>query len=670
MRKLTLVFALFAAVVALADEEVPLPIWKMPYVWQRHTQLRTQLVDALRRGDAEKMEEICREALRVMPGDATWHYNLACALAHRDSPGVALNELAKAIDFGFHDADTIARDKDFERMRSLPRFAELVERARSLKGKPGRGRPEPKIAIAHPGRKLILEEENLGWNFDAGVFEARMKIDYPSGTISPQAGNFGKSKPTAPERPYVVAWISEGTSLGNVGDLYVNRDGGHSMLAVGDFPGLINVVPNHEAKAAHIEKDHPNTIYPNCAVFGNISRAKVGGPYWRSLGRASMTESGLAVRMNLLYRLNQFWIMPAHMDFGKKDIGDVFPGVAPFQFITVGSSWTDQGPLRAALAASASFRRPVKDEIVRRCLVGPTMQWLMRRTRKGIETEEDYLSPTAHPVAFDGSSLDTERLVETAHALRPDQIPPVASLSLINSRKHPIHYPAPVRDYPDAIAEVLYSTSSAICLVLRAVEGERTFMFHARADGADTPSTFTWRVVHGDASAVKIVETGEADDATPERGFAKILIDRRNLTTRIDVACFAKSETSSYGAPSIISFFPIPQETRTYRPDGQIASIDYANEKKVYSDPIVSLPRKWKDVYSYDDNGKPLGWTRISDGKEVASFTPSGHRIVDRRADGTPSKIVRVKYIPRATNDKMEPLTLSYMDDGEPFDVK
>jgi len=670
MRKLVLVFALLAAMAAVADEEVPLPIWNMPHVWQRHTQLRGQLFDVLRRGDAEKMEEICREALRVIPGDATWHYNLACALAQRDTPGVALNELAKAIDFGFHDADTIARDKDFARVRSLPRFAELVEKAQSLKGKPGRGRPEPKTAIARPGGKLILEEENLAWNFDAGVFEARMKIGAPASAISLQAANFGKSKPTAPERPYVAAWISEGTSLGNVGDIYVNRDAGHSMLAVGDFPGLVNVIASQGAKAAHIDTDHPNTVYPDCAVFGNISRARQGGPYWRSLGRSSMTDSGLAVRMNLLYRLNQFWIMPAHMDFGKKDIGDVFPGAAPFQFITVGSSWTDQGPLRAALAASASFRRPVKDEIVRRRLVGPTMQWLLRRTRKGIQTEEDYLSPKAHPTAFAGSSLDTERLVETAHALRPDQIPPVVSLNLINSRKNPIRYPAPVKDYPDAISEVLYSTSSAICLVLRAVEGERTFLFHARADGVDAPSTFTWRVVHGDASAVKIIATGEADEATPERGFAKMLIDRRNITNRIDVACFAKTATSSWGAPSIISFFPVPQETRTYRPDGQIASIDYANEKKVYSDPVVSLPRHWKDVYSYDASGKPLGWTRFSDGKEVAAFTASGHRIVARRADGTPSKAVRVKYLPRATNDNMEPLTLSYMDDGEPFDVK
>jgi hypothetical protein len=31
---------------------------------------------------------------------------------------------------------------------------------------------------------------------------------------------------------------------------------------------------------------------------------------------------------------------------------------------------------------------------------------------------------------------------------------------------------------------------------------------------------------------------------------------------------------------------------------------------------------------------------------------------------------VHVKYVPRSTNDQLEPVTLSYIDEGEPFDVK
>ena len=136
-----LAFAILLVAAVCAAEEKPLPVWRMPQVWPRHMQLRQQLINVMQAGDDAKMEEICREALSVIPGDATWHYNLACALAKRGAPG-ALAELENAIDFGFRDADGIAKDPDFARVRENPRFAELVEKARSLRGQPGRGHPE------------------------------------------------------------------------------------------------------------------------------------------------------------------------------------------------------------------------------------------------------------------------------------------------------------------------------------------------------------------------------------------------------------------------------------------------------------------------------------------------------------------------------------------------
>ncbi len=669
MKKLT--FAILLVAAACAAEEKPLPVWRMPQVWPRHVQLRQQLINVMKEGDDAKMEEICREALSVIPGDATWHYNLACALAKRGAPG-ALAELENAIDFGFRNADSIAKDSDFARVRDNPRFAELVEKARSLRETPGRGHPMVRPTAVQPNGTLMLDETNVSWNFDAGLFEAQFLVTDPTTPVASQANAFRKSEPNEPDRPYVIAWISDGTAASNLGDVYVNRDRGHSPLTISDFPGIVNVQSCPAAKAAQVDANHPNTLFPNCAVFGNISRARLTGPYWRSFGRASMTDPGLANRMNILYRNNQFWVLVAHLDYGKKDIGDVYPGAAPFQFVSVGSSWSDQAFIRAALSASASFTRPTKEAIIRRHLMGPTLQWLLRRTCKGVDSEGDYLSPKAHPTAFRGDALDTVRLVKKAHALLPEQVPPFAALDLINSRANPIPYPVPGRDYPDAAPEVLYATSSAICLVLRAPAGTRPFLFRAHAEG--TPGTssasFTWRVVHGDASAVTIKAPDGTTDTTPENGFAQITVDRRRIKERIDVACFAKTDGTEWGAPSFISFFPIPQEGRVYRPDGQIDSIDYANPDGAYSDPAVALPRHWKDTYAYDDDGKLLGWTRSYNGRDAAAFTAAGDRIVERRADGTPAKAVHVKYVPRATNDKLEPVTLSYIDEGEPFDVK
>jgi hypothetical protein len=304
--------------------------------------------------------------------------------------------------------------------------------------------------------------------------------------------------------------------------------------------------------------------------------------------------------------------------------------------------------------------------------MGPTLQWLLRRTYKGVDSEDDYLSPKAHPTAFKGNDIDTVRLVQKAHALLPEQIPPLVAIDLINSRVHTIPYPVPGRDYPDVAPEILYFTSSAACIVLRAPEGMRPFLFRARIDGAPAtgPASFTWHVVHGDASAVTIKAPDNEEGATPEKGIAQITVDRRRIKERIDVACFAKTADTEWGAPSFISFFPLPNESRTYRSDGRIESIDYSNPDGVYSDPAVSLPRHWKDTYSYDDTGKLLGWTRSYNGKDTAAFTAAGDRIVKRNADGSPAKAVHVKYVPRSTNDQLEPVTLSYIDEGEPFDVK
>ena len=669
MKKLA--FAILLVATVCAAEEKPLPVWRMPQVWPRHVQLRQQLINVMKEGDDAKMEEICREALSAIPGDATWHYNLACALAKRGAPG-ALAELENAIDFGFRDADGIAKDPDFARVRESPRFMELVEKARGLKGKPGRGHPELHPAAVQPNGHLLLNETNVVWNFDAGVFEAMFHVTDPTTPIASQANAFRKSEPNEPDRPYVIAWISEGTAASNLGDVYYNRDRAHSPLTLTDFPGIVNVQPGPAARAARVDEDHPNMLFPNCAVFGNASRARLGGAYWRSYPRVSMTEPGLANRMNLLYRNNQFWVFPAHMDYGKRDIGDVYPGVAPFQMVSVGSSWSDQAFLRAALAASASFTRMTKQAIIRHNLMGPTLQWLLRRTYKGVDSEDDYLSPKAHPTAFKGNDLDTVRLVQKAHALLPEQIPPLVAVDLINSRVNTIPYPVPGRDYPDVAPEILYFTSSAACIVLRAPEGMRPFLFRARIDGAPatSPASFTWRVVHGDASAVTIKAPDGESSATPEKGIAQITVDRRRVKERIDVACFARTADTEWGAPSFISFFPVPQESRTYRSDGRIESIDYSNPDGVYSDPAVSLPRHWKDTYAYDDTGKLLGWTRSYNGKDTAAFTAAGDRIVKRNADGSPAKAVHVKYVPRSTNDQLEPVTLSYIDDGEPFDVK
>ncbi|MGN0847699.1 MAG: TPR end-of-group domain-containing protein, partial [Kiritimatiellia bacterium] len=367
MRKILFLVAL--TVLPVLAEETPLSLWACPNVWPQHNQLRQQLIGAIRRGDIPGMESICRQALTVMPGDATWHYNLACALAYREQSDLALEELEQAIRFGFRDAAAIEKDSDLARISSLPRFKELVELARTLANQPVAGRPVPTPHYATMGGSVVLSETNLVFNFETGVYDALLKLSAPKTPLAEQAQAYSASKPDAPERPLLVGWLADGTAAGNAGDIYVNRDRGHSMLATGDFPQLTSLRFAASSRPFNVDVNHPNTFIGNATVFGNISRGITSGPFWRSMARATFTEPGnLAARMDLLYHANQFWVIPCVNDYGKPELGDVFPANAPFQLVSEGASWSDQPFLRAALAASAALPPPTKQSILRRKL--------------------------------------------------------------------------------------------------------------------------------------------------------------------------------------------------------------------------------------------------------------------------------------------------------------
>ena len=107
-------------------------------------------------------------------------------------------------------------------------------------------------------------------------------------------------------------------------------------------------------------------------------------------------------------------------------------------------------------------------------------------------------------------------------------------------------------------------------------------------------------------------------------------------------------------------------EKRTYDSSGRLVSIDNSNPEGRYTDPMVALPRSWKDTFSYGSDGRLMGYTRTIGDKVMASFTADGKRIVERNADGTPKKTVNVRYLPRAVRNvgnKAMPPELTYVDE-------
>ena len=81
------------------------------------------------------------------------------------------------------------------------------------------------------------------------------------------------------------------------------------------------------------------------------------------------------------------------------------------------------------------------------------------------------------------------------------------------------------------------------------IEKELDFSFKAFPGGLKDVS-YCWNVVHGDAKRVKIVPG--------ENASVHLSVDCRSLDERIDVACFAKTPGSDWGAPSFICIYPLP----------------------------------------------------------------------------------------------------------------
>lgn len=482
-----------------------LSIWDYPARQPEHERLRRDFIVAMRSGDTPTMESSCRKGVKLLPDDPTWHYNLACSLAYfKNRETEAFDELEKAIDLGFRDVEAIRRDTDLQRLSHLPRYAEMLEYAGFMKTRPLLFGPMATVAATGVfGQSVALGEQNLGWDFEVGCFEAHLQL-------------------------------AQARVEGNTGDLYMNRDAGHSVLRVADFPGLTEVRLDEDGRQRRMDQSLPNIRFPY-PLFGNCSMAFMNSPLWRSIPRALMTtDAGRLPLMQKLYLSNQFWIFPSTADTAPVGTnGDVFASIAPYWLTTAGKSWSDLPYLRAALQASAALKPDVKREIVRNGLLVPTLMTLIRKSLGAVRSEDDYLTLRGHPTAFPPNGVDTNRLVQSAAALTVEAIPPLA---LVQAQ---LQDPARASSVP----ECTYRTAFASAYVLRAEEPVRVCELSAQA-----PGEIRFSVTHDDLGAAKLEQTG------PNR--ARLTLDRRRMsvTNRVDVMVCARTKTSGWGAPSYASF--------------------------------------------------------------------------------------------------------------------
>lgn len=627
--------------------------FEIPLLARRSGQTFEQAADAARRKDWTRAEELARQAVEIAPFLPSNHYNVGCLFALEGKADAAFASLERSIELGFSDADKLARDVDLESLRGLERFHQLVARLRET--------PRRRLAPADTKPRAI--EQGVAWvgpgntSWDPSLNVLRTEFEFPANVTAAPVKDYG----IVGEK--LRQWYGEGTAAGHVGDLYDNCDRDHSNMNYAAFPQLSRVEYEAEIRD-QVPYGLQLGLFHGGVVLGNSSTAHVGSPFWRSNSRTAYTSAQAVDLLYSQYRSNQLYVYPEHRDHdvGRDGegagFGDVFPANTPYLITSQGSSGSDRAFLDAIACTLAAFRPEVKRRLVVQGRLMPTVQWVFRMSNKLVKNREDYLRGVAHPTVFEGAQLDVEKMIELAHSLTIESLPPWVEIKVVEEDKFQLG-----RDYFDiGEREKLFDSPCSITRVYRAAASKRRMVVSAEGsrDPQGKPLKFQWVVLRGDEASISISflnDAGSVAEITVPYAARRPIHEGEKLeSNRTEIGVFADNG-QHYSPPAFVTWLTLDNEERTYDDQGRIARVVYrgATDKGHYTDPVIDLPKSWSDEYHYDAEGMCRGWTRTrGDAKE--DFNALGELVVERDSLGRPTLTRRVHYVARARPNRQPPI--------------
>ncbi len=256
-------------------------------------------------GNEVEAQALLTRLTQRFPAVGAFHYDLAVLLARAGKVDEALQSLTRAVDDGLPGgAAMLENNPAFDSLRQDPRFQALVTSAGQQA--PQSVTPPPTAAEVTEGIAPI-SAANTGWDSRFGVL--RTLFHFPQAAEEPQVMH---GNPLVADR--LNAWFQNGSGAGNYGDLYDNRDRGHSKLQPGLFPQVARVQYGDEARAAGIDRAMNTMMLFNAPTVGNASLADTAGPLWRSLPRDALTRANQVAVLALQYAANQIYVYPEHHD--------------------------------------------------------------------------------------------------------------------------------------------------------------------------------------------------------------------------------------------------------------------------------------------------------------------------------------------------------------------
>ena len=491
-------------------------------------------------------------------------------------------------------------------------------------GLPGIAGLETGPIMAEDGT-LLVRRAALSRNGPAGRLLARVQIpETDAPVLDPAASG------TAARR--LRRLVHEGRAAGNHGDLYENRDRGHSRLPAKAHPQLTHVRYDAGLRKAGLDYGVAGPVIFDAPLIGNSSTAMTKGPFWRSQGRFALTRPNGPGLLYQNYLAGQIHVYPEHRDHDPAH-GDLFPASTPFFVVSQGSSYSDRPHMEALAMIFAAFSPETKDFLHKTQLLAPTVQMVFRRSLGPVRGPEGYRSGMAHQSAIPGDQINLVRMVGLANALTPETVPPMLRLAVLSETRSQegIDY------FGEGLDERLFDTPAAIARIWRSFAARRSMVVSVEAtrDLQGRRPEFAWRVLRGDPARTQV----EPLDASGLR--ARITLDWQNpravpgrpdiVSNRIDIGVFARIGDHD-SMPGLISVLLPQHETRRYASDPEgvprIESRDFRLAEGGYADPLLFPRADWRDVYRYDASGRLTGWDRESP-EEALRFDAAGRLITD-----------------------------------------
>jgi len=426
-------------------------------------------------------------------------------------------------------------------------------------------------------------------------------------------------------------WWKEKTAAGNDGDWYENRDEGHSPFDLKPFPQIKSVVFTDQEKKTRANWAAARIVRPH-VTFGNSSTSApplMGG----SNPRQFYTQAKGLKLLHEQYVGNNIYVYPEHLDhdpgrlggpnLGPDGMGDLYPTNTPYVLISQGSSYTDQPFLKAIAQTLAAFRPEVKKRLVKEGLLMPTLQMVFRSSQKTLKAQDDYLTGLAHPSVFDGSQINPVAMVQAAHSIRENEIPPLVTLEVLEETVQKTG-----KDYFDpASTEILGTTPSVIARVFRGAGPKRKMVVSASKtrDPNGRDLKFHWVLLRGDPDRVAI----KPREGVPGECGIEVSWQKRRPTfpgspiesNRVDIGVIAHNGVH-FSAPSFITWFFLDNEDRLYDEKGRM--VQWAHNQGGVR-------------FEIDD------WSRVLD----HAATPSGAQFLGL----TPPEVARVKELSELYRD-------------------